>query len=54
MKVRKVNRYTCDFCKNLNCSGGAISNDRKFCTMNPDRVVVECAQNIQLKTIKFN
>lgn len=47
MKVRKVNRYTCDFCKKSNCSGGAISKHQKFCTMNPDRGCRMCKHPVK-------
>lgn len=37
MRVKKVNRYYCDFCKKSNCSKHAMELHEKHCTMNPDR-----------------
>lgn len=44
MKKRKVWRYTCDFCKKSNCSGGAIAKHELHCTKNPNRVCRMCAR----------
>lgn len=38
MKVKKVNRYYCEFCKKAGCSGGHIAKHEKHCTMNPNRI----------------
>ncbi len=37
MRVRKVNRYYCDFCKKAGGSGGHIRKHEDHCTMNPQR-----------------
>lgn len=42
MKVKKVNRYYCDFCKKANCSSVSISRHEKHCTMNPKRECRMC------------
>ncbi len=42
MRVKKVNRYYCDFCKKANCSGRSISKHEKRCTMNPNRECGMC------------
>jgi hypothetical protein len=43
MKIKKVNRYYCDFCKKANCSGGAIKRHEERCTMNPNRKCGMCS-----------
>jgi hypothetical protein len=42
MKVKKVNRYYCEFCKKSGCSGGHIAKHEKHCTMNPNRICRMC------------
>lgn len=42
MRVRKVNRYYCDFCKKANCSSASISKHEKRCTLNPSRECGMC------------
>ena len=42
MKVKKVNRYTCEFCGKSGCSASHISRHEKHCTMNPDRICGMC------------
>lgn len=42
MRVRKVNRYYCDFCKKANCSAASINKHEKHCTMNPNRECGMC------------
>ena len=37
MRVRKTNRYYCDFCPKANCSSGAMRLHERHCTMNPNR-----------------
>lgn len=37
MRVRKVNRYYCDFCKKANCSRPSIERHERGCTLNPNR-----------------
>jgi hypothetical protein len=37
MRVKKVNRYYCDFCKKSGGSAGHMSNHERHCTMNPSR-----------------
>lgn len=44
MKKRKVWRYTCDFCKKSNCSGGSIASHELHCTKNPARVCRMCSR----------
>ncbi len=44
MRVRKVNRYYCDFCKKANCSKPAIESHEKHCTNNPNRVCRMCVK----------
>ena len=43
MKVKKVNRYYCEFCKKAGCSGGHIRKHEERCTANPNRVCGICA-----------
>ena len=43
MRVKKVNRYYCDFCKKSGCSGGALKKHELHCTMNPNRICRMCA-----------
>jgi len=42
MKVRRVNRYYCDFCKKSGCAAGHMKKHEKHCTLNPDRVCRMC------------
>lgn len=42
MKVKKVNRYYCEFCKKSGCSGGHIRKHEERCTMNPNRICGMC------------
>ena len=42
MKVRRVYRYTCDFCKRSNCSKGSISTHESKCFKNPNRRCTMC------------
>lgn len=42
MKVRKVNRYTCEFCGKSNCSASHISRHEERCTLNPKRICGFC------------
>ena len=44
MRVRKTNRYYCDFCKKANCSSGAMRLHERHCTMNPNRSCRLCKQ----------
>lgn len=37
MKVKRVNRYYCDFCKKAGCHGGHIKKHEEHCSLNPDR-----------------
>lgn len=37
MKVKKVNRYYCDFCKKSGCNKCAMEKHERHCTMNPNR-----------------
>ncbi len=43
MKVRRVNRYYCDFCKKSGCSKGHLRRHEEHCTLNPNRVCGVCA-----------
>lgn len=42
MKVKKVNRYYCEFCKKSGGHAGAMRKHEKHCTMNPDRECRMC------------
>lgn len=42
MKVRKVNRYYCDFCKKAGCSGYHLKRHERGCTKNPSRTCGVC------------
>ena len=42
MKVKKVNRYYCDFCKKSGCSKFHILKHEKYCTLNPNRECRMC------------
>ena len=37
VRIKKVNRYYCEFCGKSNCSAPSISKHEKRCTMNPHR-----------------
>ncbi len=43
MKIKKVNRYFCDYCKKANCCAPAMKKHEKRCTMNPNRFCGMCA-----------
>jgi len=42
MKVKKVNRYYCDFCKKSGCNKHALEQHEQHCTMNPHRECRMC------------
>jgi len=42
MRVKKVNRYYCEFCKKAGCSGGHIKRHEESCTLNPNRTCRMC------------
>ena len=42
MRVKKVNRYYCDFCKKAGCAGGHIRKHEERCTKNPNRICGMC------------
>lgn len=42
MKVKRVNRYYCEFCKKSGCSGGHIAKHERHCTRNPNRICRMC------------
>ena len=42
MRVKKVNRYYCEFCKKAGCSGGHMKHHEERCTMNPNRICGVC------------
>ena len=44
MKIIKVNRYYCDFCKKANCSAPAMSLHERHCTLNPNRTCCMCKE----------
>lgn len=43
MRVRKVNRYYCDFCKKAGCAANHMKKHEDRCTMNPNRHCGMCA-----------
>lgn len=45
MRVKRVNRYYCDFCKKSGCSAGHMKRHEKHCTMNPKRACGMCSFN---------
>lgn len=49
MKVKKINRYYCDFCKKASCSGGHIKKHEERCTLNPNRKCGVCKM-LELET----
>lgn len=42
MKIKKVNRYYCEFCKKSGCSAYHIQKHEKSCTSNPNRKCKMC------------
>jgi len=42
MKIKKVNRYYCEYCKKSGCSAGHMVKHEKHCTMNPNRICRMC------------
>lgn len=42
MRVKKVNRYYCDYCKKAGCAAGHMKAHESSCTMNPNRVCKMC------------
>jgi hypothetical protein len=42
MKIKKVNQYSCDFCKKKTYSAASMHRHEKHCTMNPDRECRMC------------
>lgn len=42
MRVKKVNRYYCDFCRKAGCSAGHLKRHETSCTANPNRVCNVC------------
>ena len=47
MRVRRVNRYYCDFCKKPGCSARHIQRHEAACTMNPARVCGVCTKMLK-------
>ena len=43
MRIKKVNRYWCDFCNRGMLSAGGMRNHEKHCTKNPDRACKVCS-----------
>lgn len=43
MKVKKVNRYSCDFCKKKTLTAHSMRNHEEHCTKNPNRKCGMCA-----------
>jgi hypothetical protein len=44
MRVKKVNRYYCDFCKKSGCAAGHMRSHERHCTLNPNRVCRMCGR----------
>ncbi|KKM86434.1 hypothetical protein LCGC14_1279130 [marine sediment metagenome] len=42
MRVRRVNRYYCDFCGKGGCAGGHMKKHEAHCTLNPNRICRFC------------
>ena len=42
MKIKKVNRYYCEYCKKSGCSAYHIQKHEKSCTVNPGRICNMC------------
>ena len=42
MRIKRVNRYYCDFCKKSGCSKFHLQQHESSCTANPDRVCRMC------------
>jgi len=42
MRIKKVNRYYCDFCKKAGCAAGHMRKHEAGCTNNPNRVCGMC------------
>lgn len=42
MKIKRVFRYYCEFCKKSGCNKHAIQEHEKHCTMNPNRICRMC------------
>ena len=42
MKVKKVNRYWCEFCKKAGLSSGHMRRHENGCTLNPGRICGVC------------
>jgi len=43
VRIKKVNRYWCDFCNRGMLSAGGMRNHEKHCTKNPDRACKVCS-----------
>lgn len=43
MRIKKVNRYYCDFCRKAGCSAGHMKKHEAHCTNNPNRQCGMCA-----------
>lgn len=43
MKVKRVNRYICEYCKKSGCAAGHMKKHEERCTMNPNRKCGMCA-----------
>ncbi len=44
MRVKRVNRYYCEFCKKAGCSGYHMTRHEASCTLNPNRVCRLCTR----------
>ena len=42
MKVKRVNRYYCEYCKKAGCAGGHMRKHEERCTLNPNRICGMC------------
>ena len=53
MKVKKVNRYNCDYCNKKGYSAGHMHKHEKHCTMNPARKCRMCEELDQVPLEKL-
>lgn len=53
MRVKKMNRYYCDYCPKANCSSGAMRLHEKHCTANPERECRMCRRRMRALGIEM-
>lgn len=53
MRVKKVNRYWCDFCNKAGLSASHMSKHEKHCTMNPNRECRVCKMLEPARDVDF-